>query len=85
MIFVQALRSLRPGAEFTMNDEDLSTIVWYTEGVKTPTKKEVADEIKRLQTAEAKAIADKAAAKASAIAKLEALGLNLEEAQAIFG
>jgi hypothetical protein len=27
----------------------------------------------------------KAAAKASAIAKLEALGLNLEEAQAIFG
>jgi hypothetical protein len=68
-----------------MNDEDLSTIVWYTEGVKTPTKKEVADEIKRLQAAEAKAIADKAAAKASAIAKLEALGLNLEEAQAIFG
>ena len=85
MIIVQALRSLRPGAEFTMNDEDLSTIVWYTEGVKTPTKKEVADEIKRLQAAEAKAIADKAAAKASAIAKLEALGLNLEEAQAIFG
>jgi len=85
MIFVQALRSLRPGAEFTMNDEDLSTIVWYTEGVKTPTKKEVADEIKRLEAAEAKAIADKAAAKASAIAKLEALGLNLEEAQAIFG
>jgi hypothetical protein len=85
MIIVQALRSLRPGAEFTMNDEDLSTIVWYTEGVKTPTKKEVADEIKRLEAAEAKAIADKAAAKASAIAKLEALGLNLEEAQAIFG
>jgi hypothetical protein len=85
MIFVQALRSLRPGAEFTMNDEDLSTIVWYTEGIKTPTKKEVADEIKRLEAAEAKAIADKAAAKASAIAKLEALGLNLEEAQAIFG
>ena len=85
MIIVQALRSLRPGAEFTMNDEDLSTIVWYTEGVKTPTKKEVADEIKRIEAAEAKAIADKAAAKASAISKLEALGLNLEEAQAIFG
>jgi hypothetical protein len=38
-----------------------------------------------MEAAEAKAIADKAAAKASAIAKLEALGLNLEEAQAIFG
>ena len=85
MILVQALRSLRPGAEFTINDEDISTIVWYTEGVKTPTKKEIADEIKRIEAAEAKAIADKAAAKASAIAKLEALGLNLEEAQAIFG
>jgi hypothetical protein len=85
MILVQALRSLRPDAEFTINNEDISTIVWYTEGVKTPTKKEIADEIKRLEAAEAKAIADKAAAKASAIAKLEALGLNLEEAQAIFG
>ena len=85
MILVQALRSLRPDAEFTINNEDISTIVWYTEGVKTPTKKEIADEIKRLEAAEAKAIADRAAAKASAIAKLEALGLNLEEAQAIFG
>ena len=85
MILMQALRSLRPGAEFTINDEDISTIVWYTEGVKTPTKKEIADEIKRIEAAEAKAIEDKAAAKASAIAKLEALGLNLEEAQAIFG
>lgn len=85
MILMQALRSLRPGAEFTINNEDISTIVWYTEGVKTPTKKEIADEIKRLEAAEAKAIEDKADAKASAIAKLEALGLNLEEAQAIFG
>ena len=85
MILVQALRSLRPDAEFTINNEDISTIVWYTEGVKTPTKKEIADEIKRIEAAEAKAIEDKAAAKASAIAKLEALGLNLEEAQAIFG
>lgn len=85
MIFIEAIRSLRPGAEFTINDENLNTIVWYTEGVKTPTKKEIADEIKRIEAAEAKAIEDKAAAKASAIAKLEALGLNLEEAQAIFG
>jgi hypothetical protein len=85
MTIIEALQSLCPGAQFTINDEDISTIVWYTEGVKTPTKKEIADEIKRLEAAEAKAIADKAAAKASAIAKLEALGLNLEEAQAIFG
>ena len=85
MTIIEALQSLRPGAQFTINYEDIYTIVWYTEGVKNPTKKEIADEIKRIEAAEAKAIEDKAAAKASAIAKLEALGLNLEEAQAIFG
>jgi hypothetical protein len=84
MIF-KAISSLRPGAEFTMNNDDIKTIVWHTEGVTTPTKKQIDDEIKRLEAAEVQSIADKAAAKASAIAKLEALGLNLEEAQAIFG
>lgn len=84
MIF-KAIQSLRPGAEFTMNNDDIKTIVWHTEGVTTPTKKQIDDEIKRLEAAEAQAIADKADAKASAIAKLEALGLNLAEAQAIFG
>jgi hypothetical protein len=84
MIF-RAIASLRPGTEFTMNNDDIKTIVWHTEGVTTPTKKQIDDEIKRLEAAEAKVIADKEAAKASAIAKLEALGLNLAEAQAIIG
>lgn len=85
MNLANALQSLRPGAEFTFNNEDISTIIWHTEGVTTPTKKQIDDEIKRLETVQASEIANKAAAKASAIAKLEALGLNLEEAQAIFG
>ena len=84
MIF-KAISSLRPGAEFTMNNDDIKTIVWHTEGVTTPTKKQIDDEIKRLEAVELAEVAAKAAAKASAIAKLEALGLNLEEAQAIFG
>jgi hypothetical protein len=50
-----------------------------------PTAKQLKDAIAAMEAAEAKEIADKAAAKASAIAKLEALGLNLAEAQAIFG
>ena len=84
MIF-KAIQSLRPGSEFTMNNDDIKTIVWHTEGVTTPTKKQIDDEIKRLEAAELTEVQSKEAAKASAIAKLEALGLNLEEAKAIFG
>lgn len=80
-----ALLSLRPGAEFSFNDQDMKTIVWHTEGVTTPTKKQIDDEIKRLEAAELAEVQAKETAKASAIAKLEALGLNLAEAQAIFG
>ena len=80
-----ALQSLRPGADFSFVDQDIKTIVWNTEGVTTPTKKQIDDEIKRLEAEEAAAIQARINAKASAIAKLEALGLNLAEAQAILG
>jgi hypothetical protein len=80
-----ALMSLRPNAEFSFADQDIKSIVWHTEGVTTPTKKQIDDEINRLEAAELTEIQSKADAKASAIAKLEALGLNLEEAKAIFG
>jgi hypothetical protein len=85
MINMKAIRYLRPDAEFVMTDDDPSTIVWHTEGVTTPTAKQIKDAIKAMEAEEATLIATKAAAKASAIAKLEALGLNLDEAQAIIG
>lgn len=84
MIF-KAIQSLRPNAEFTMNDDDIKSVVWHTEGITTPTKKQIDDEIKRLEAAEIAEIQAKEDAKSSAIAKLEALGLNLAEAQAIIG
>ena len=80
-----ALYSLRPAADFSFVDQDIKSIVWNTEGVTTPTKKQIEDEIKRLEAEEAAAIQARIDAKASAIAKLEALGLNLDEAQAIIG
>ena len=83
MKIVEALRSLRPGAEFTINDEDLSTVVWYTDGVTTPTKEELDAEVVRLEAAATAAIATKADAKATALSKLQALGLTEEEAKAI--
>jgi len=85
MTIAKAIASLRPDAEFTIVDNDIKTIVWHTEGVTTPTKKQIDDEIKRLEAEEAAAIQARIDAKASAIAKLEALGLNLAEAQAILG
>jgi hypothetical protein len=81
----QALISLRPNAQFSWSDDDLSTLIWHTEGVTTPTLKQIKDEMKRLELALKSQSDSKAAAKASAIAKLEALGLNLDEAQAIIG
>jgi hypothetical protein len=80
-----ALYSLRPEADFSFVDQDIKTIIWHTEGVTTPTKKQIDDEIKRLEAEEATAVQARIDAKASAIAKLEALGLNLAEAQAILG
>ena len=81
----EAVASLRPGAEWSMNGDDVEGIIWHTEGVEPLTTAEVQAEVQRLEKAAAQAVADREAAKASALAKLEALGLTAEEAQAIAG
>jgi hypothetical protein len=81
----EAVMSLRPGAEWSMNGDDVEGIIWHTEGVQPLTAKEVAAEVKRLEKAAADEAAAKEAARASALAKLEALGLTADEAQAIAG
>lgn len=81
----EAVASLRPGIEWTLIGNDVEGIVWHTEGVEPLTAAEVQAEVARLEQAEIDAAAAKEAAKASALAKLEALGLTTEEAQAIAG
>ena len=81
----QAVMSLRPGVEWTMNGDDVEGIIWHTEGVEPLTSAEVEAEVARLEQAALDEAAAKEAAKASALAKLEALGLTAEEAQAIAG
>ena len=81
----QAVMSLRPGAEWTMNGDDVEGIIWHTAGVEPLTSAEVSAEVARLEQAALDEAAAKEAAKASALAKLEALGLTTEEAQAIAG
>jgi hypothetical protein len=80
-----AIMSLRPNAAWSMDGDDVEGITWHTEGVQPLTAKEVAAEVKRLEKAAADEAAAREAAKASALAKLEALGLTADEAQAIAG
>jgi UDP-glucose 6-dehydrogenase len=80
---VDAVVSLRPGAQFVMYDEDVENITWHTEGVTPLTQAEVDAEVARL---EQKAIDDAAAHEAaleSAQAKLLALGLTEDEVAAM--
>ena len=81
----QAIVSLRPNTEWSMNGDDVEGIIWHTEGVQPLTSAEVQAEVKRLEKAAADADAAKQAARASAEAKLEALGLTHDEALAITG
>lgn len=74
----QAVISLRPNTEWSMNGDDVEGIIWHTEGVEPLTAKEVQAEIKRL---EAQAIAEAEAAKAAkdaAISHAKSLGFTEE-------
>jgi hypothetical protein len=81
----QAVVSLRPGAEWTMNGDDVEGITWHTPNVEPLTTAEVQAEMVRLEQAAIDEAAAREAAKASALAKLEALGLTADEAAAIAG
>jgi hypothetical protein len=79
----QAVASLRPGAEWTMSGDDVEGIIWHTPNVEPLTSAEVQAEMVRLEQAAIDEAAAREAAKASALAKLEALGLTADEAAAI--
>jgi len=80
-----AVVSLRPGAEWTMSGDDVESIVWHTPDVEPLTEAEVQSEMVRLEEARAVEAQAKADARASAVAKLEALGLTVEEVSTVFG
>lgn len=72
----KALLALRPGAEFTYDNEDLATVRWNDPSVVSPTQDEVDAELARLAQEEL----DK---KAAAEAKLVALGLTSDDIKAL--
>jgi hypothetical protein len=79
----QAVMSLRPGAEWTMNGDDVEGITWHTEGVEPLTQAEVDAEIARLEKEAEDKAASKEALRQSAMQKLAALGLTEEEVEVV--
>ena len=80
-----AIMSLRPNVEWSMNGDDVANITWHTPNVVPLTEAEVAAEMLRLEQNAADAEAERVAARESAVAKLSALGLNEVEINAIVG
>lgn len=80
-----AVASLRPDVEWTMQGDDVENIEWHTEGVNPLTTAEVEAEMVRLEKESAAADKAKIAAHKSAVKKLTALGLDSLEVQAIIG
>lgn len=74
---VKAIFNLKPTAEFVIENDDYSTIVWHVLEGSAPTLDEIDQEIKKIKSTEDKAKADKEVAKAELLAKL---GITQEEA-----
>jgi len=81
----KALNYLVSGSEWSLTEEDYENIVWHIPPSKIPTQSEINETIESIKAKELKAEADKLAAKASAQAKLAALGLTEEEVASILG
>jgi len=74
----QAIKKLKPSAEFSFTNNDYSTIKWDVLDGEAPTKKQIDDAIKQVKADEI----TEAQAKAQAKAKLlERLGISADEAK----
>ena len=79
----KAINKLKPNAEFVINDNDYSTIEWVVLKGKAPTQSEIDEAIEQVKADEIAEAEAKAQFKAAAQAKLAALGLTVEDLQAI--
>lgn len=78
----QALKKLRPTSEFTFNDNDLDSLIWLSDD-EQPTKEQIIKAIEQLEQDKVIEAQAKATARASALAKLAALGLSADEIAAL--
>jgi hypothetical protein len=74
----QAVMSLRPNTEWSMNGDDVENIIWHTPNVEPLTKAEVEAEVARLEQVAADKEAADAAARVAAVAHAKSLGFTDE-------
>lgn len=79
----QAIQKLKPDAEFSYENRDYSTIKWIKLDGDAPTQAEIDEAIEQVKADELAQVQAKAEAKASAQRKLAALGLTVEDLQAL--
>lgn len=73
-----------PDAEWTLDGDTYDGLTWLSDSPK-PSQAELDAAWPAVQQAQADAEAAKEAARASGVAKLEALGLTVDEVSAVFG
>lgn len=73
----EAIKRLRPSAEFSYTDDDYSTIQWHVLEGKAPTEAQIESEIAKIKAAEITEAETKSIAKA---ALLDRLGITADEA-----
>jgi hypothetical protein len=82
--YIATLLATHPDAEWQMGNNDYDTLIWYSDTPK-PSQAELDAAWPAVQQAQADAVAAKEAARQSAIDKLAALGLTVDEISAAFG
>ena len=82
--YAAVLSSNYPDAEWTLNGDTYDGLTWLSDAPK-PSQAELDAAWPAVQQAQADAVAAKEAARASGVAKLEALGLTVDEVSAVFG
>ena len=83
MYLEKAILKLRPNAEFAINADDYATIKWFVLTGKAPTQPEIDAAVEQIKAGEITEAKAQATAKTTAQAKLAALGLTVEDLQAL--
>ena len=79
-----AIQSLYPDARFVMYGDDPDSIEWHEGGPDVmPTTEQIATEMQRLEAAQVQAVIDAEATRLSALDKLLALGLTVDDLTAL--
>jgi len=82
--YAAVLVALYPGAQWSLAGNDYATLIWHEDTPK-PSQQELDAAWPAVQQQQADAVAAKEAARQSAIDKLAALGLTVDEISAAFG